>query len=349
MTEKAVARPPRKSAYFVLAIIVALLIGGWSAYWAFARGAVYDVIRNAQMVADARGGSIQCGNQSLGGYPFRFELLCSPFRMEQDGQWYFVERLQVVALAYNPTHVIIDAQSPAEINLQDEGRGPAYAAEWKTAQASVKAEGGRPAIVGAAFKDPTLTFADGSQVLQLDAVEAEAHVRRIGDEGKALDVAFLVNGLTSKQASGHLPIDLELVMQLPDGGKVLDGKVSDLSDLMVNEELRVSVSTLNIGSGEFKVNTRGDLVIDEDGRLNGTLPLVITGIHQLQEVLAPLFPQGSKTLESLQKTALAIGRGSAVDGVPTLNLPVTLENGRARIAFFDLGPVPRFKVKKSGS
>ncbi|MGG9999392.1 DUF2125 domain-containing protein [Pseudovibrio ascidiaceicola] len=347
MTEPKVSRPPRKSAYFVLAILVALIIGGWSAYWAVGRGIVSDVIRNGVKVAEADGGSLECGDQQLGGYPFRFELTCTPFRMDKNGEWYFINELRGVALAYNPTHVIFEATGPAEMNFGQQG--PAYSAHWKTAQASVVAENSKPAKIDAVFKEPMLTYTIGEQSVELNAKLTEAHMRRVESNEDALDLAVQINGLTAGKVSDDVPLDISLVMQLPEGSKLLDGKVRNIADLMVDEELKVNVSSLQLKSGEFSVNTGGDLVIDRQGRLNGTLPLVITGIHQLEDVLRPLFPQGSKTLESLQKTAMSIGQGSAVNGVPTLKIPVTIENGRARIAFFDLGPVPQLIIKESGS
>ena len=347
MTEPKVSRPPRKSAYFVLAIFVLLLIGGWSGYWAVGRGIVSDIIRNGVNVAEAEGGSLECGDQTLGGYPFRFELSCTPFRMEKDGEWYFINELRGIALAYNPTHVIFDVSGPAEINLGEDG--PAYSANWSTAQASVVAENSKPAQVDAVFNDPTLTYTVGEQSLELDADLTEAHMRRVEGNEDALDVAFRINGLTSGNVSGDVPLDVSFVMQLPEGSRLLDGEVSHLVDLLVDEEIRVNISSLQLQSGEFSISTEGNLVIDRQGRLNGTLPLVITGIHQLEQVLRPLFPQDARTLEALQRTATSIGQGSAENGVPTLRIPVTLENGRARIAFFDLGPVPQIAIGESGS
>ncbi|SDR27184.1 DUF2125 domain-containing protein [Pseudovibrio sp. Tun.PSC04-5.I4] len=347
MTETKVARPPKKSAYFVLATLVVLIIGGWSVYWAVGRGVVSDVIRNGVKVAEAKGGSLECGNQELGGYPFRFELTCTPFRMDKDGEWYFFKELRGVALAYNPTHVIFEADGPAEANFGQQG--PAYSANWKTAQASVVAESNKPAQIDAVFKEPKLTYTIGDQSVEMTADLTEAHLRRVEGDDNALDFAVLVNGLSAGQISSAVPIDISLVMQLPEGAQLLDGKVRTIADLLVDEELKVNVSSLQLKSGEFSINTGGDLVFDRQGRLSGTLPLVITGIHQLEEALKPFFPPGSKTLQTLQKTALSIGRGSAVNGVPTLKIPVTIENGRARIAFFDLGPVPKLILKESGS
>ncbi len=343
MTEPKVARPPRKSAYFVLAILVALIIGGWSAYWAVGRGIVSDVIRNGVKVAEAKGGSLECGEQQLGGYPFRFELTCTPFRMNKDGEWYFINELRGVALAYKPTHVIFEASGPAEMNYGQQG--PAYSADWKTAQASVVAEDGKPAKIDGVIKEPKLAYTVGDQSVKLDAELTEVHIRRVEDNAEALDFAIVVKGLTAGAVTNEVPLDMDLVMQLPHGAKLLDGKVRKPADLMVDEELKIGLSNLHLKSGDFSIKTGGDLVIDEQGRLSGTLPLVVTGIHQLEQVLQPLFPQGSKTLESLQKTALAIGKGSAENGVPTLRIPVTLDKGRARIAFFDLGPVPRLIIK----
>ncbi|KZL20143.1 hypothetical protein PsAD2_01630 [Pseudovibrio axinellae] len=347
MTEPKVSRPPRKSAYFVLAILVALIIGGWSAYWAVGRGVVSDVIRNGVMVAEADGGSLECGDQTLGGYPFRFELTCTPFRMDKNGEWYFIKELRGIALAYNPNHLIFEAISPAEANFGQ--KGPAYSANWKTAQASVLAQDGKPGKIDAVFKEPKLAYTVGDQSVKLDANLTELHLRRLEGDKNALEAALLVQGLIAENATGAVPLDINLLVQLPAGAQLLDGKVSNIADLMVDEELKVNVSSAQLKSGEFSIQTGGDLVIDREGRLNGTLPLVITGIHQLEDALKPLFPHGSKTLEALQKTAMSIGKGSAENGVPTLRLPVTIENGRARIAFFDLGPVPKLILKENGS
>ncbi|WP_102868250.1 DUF2125 domain-containing protein [Pseudovibrio exalbescens] len=329
---------PSKKSYFILAGMVGLGIAAWSTYWNIGSGAISDTLKNAHRIAEVEGAAFNCTNETVGGYPFRFEVTCSPLRLERGAQSLFAQEMRGVALAYNPTHVILEADSPFEV-IAGQG-GPGYAATWDSARLSAHVGSGRISKADMVIENPALSVVALQTPLRLAAETAEMHLRESGEEAEGVDVAVLVKQFTSETMALEQPLDIELIVTAPEGASVLEGKLRDPRDLLVDGKLDLIVRTARVASGDFFVQTQGPVTVDDQGRLSGTLPLTVSGVDKLAEVLSPLFPDGSRLPQSLEKTAMSIGKSNMVNGQPTIQLPVTLENGRARIAFIDLGPVP---------
>ena len=63
--------------YISLLMLVAILFGGWSWLWSYAAGKA-EVTLDGWRAREAKAGRIYaCGSQTIGGYPFRFEVDCS--------------------------------------------------------------------------------------------------------------------------------------------------------------------------------------------------------------------------------------------------------------------------------
>ena len=108
--------PRRRSRFGLYAVPVAVLIAAvaWSAFWFFAASQV-GVQADAWRAQEAKAGRVyDCGNRSVAGYPFRFEVRCtdpSVMLVSQTAspQMAFVARLAeilVVAQIYDPKLVI---------------------------------------------------------------------------------------------------------------------------------------------------------------------------------------------------------------------------------------------------
>ncbi|MDD7909471.1 DUF2125 domain-containing protein [Pseudovibrio exalbescens] len=338
MSATASPKKPSKKSYIILGVMVVLGIAAWSTYWSIGRGMISDTLTNTQKVAAAEGDVFDCANKRVGGYPFRFEVTCSPLRIERDGQTVFAHEVRGVALAYQPMHMIFEADSPFEA-VAGPG-GPGYAATWDMARLSANLAERKIEKADMVIENPSLSVVALDTPLTMAARNAEVHIRANGEEGEALDAAILLQQLTSETMALDLPIDLELIVTAPKGGSALEGKVRSLQDLLVDGKVDLIVRSARLSSGTFYLQTEGPVTVDEQGRLSGTLPVTISGVDKLAAVLKPLFPEGSQLPQNLQATALSIGKSNMVDGQPTIQLPITLDRGRARIAFINLGRVP---------
>jgi hypothetical protein len=91
----------------------------------------------------------------------------------------------------------------------------------------------------------------------------------------------------------------------------------------------LKVETLQINKGNFRLTGKGDLSLDAERRLAGRIDLEVQGAEQLLQG-AGLMPRGA--LGGLLGGVLG-GNGRSA------RLPLVLENGRAQIGPFPLGPL----------
>ncbi|WP_310621996.1 DUF2125 domain-containing protein [Flexibacterium corallicola] len=339
MPQKKSPRSASITIYILVFSFLAVIIGAWSTYWYVGRGVISDLLRNTEEVVTAEGGELTCGDRSIGGYPYRFELSCSPLQMEDGKSSVDVEDFQIISMAYNPRHLIVEAGTPTKLSTTYNGL--AYNGTWADLRGSsrLKSEGGLSRM-DLVVQQPQLQIGSTENSLRFDAQLLEAHVKQENDSAAGVDIALLVDQLASSSFSTQLPLDIEGIVQVPQGEGILKGKVKRVQDLLKDGKIELNLTHLKVSSGEISLETQGKLTVDSKGRLSGTIPLKIVGVHELARLVEPLFPVGSKVPQSLQNTAMSIGANTKENGKPTLKLPITFEKGRARIAFINLGKVP---------
>src|SRR5665647_1240074 len=67
----------RNRRYITLLVLFAALFGGWSWLWHYATGKAETAI-DGWREREAKSGRVYtCGSQTIGGYPFRFEVNCN--------------------------------------------------------------------------------------------------------------------------------------------------------------------------------------------------------------------------------------------------------------------------------
>ena len=146
------ASAPRRRSRFGLYLVPALVLIAaiaWSGFWWFAATQV-GVQADAWRAQEAKAGRVyHCGNRSVAGYPFRFEVRCtdpSVMLVSQTAspQMAFVARLAeilVVAQVYDPKLVIAEFKGPA--TLAERGAQPTLSINWSSGRSSVV---GLPAV-----------------------------------------------------------------------------------------------------------------------------------------------------------------------------------------------------------
>lgn len=331
------ARAPSRRGYVFLIASVLLVAGGWSAYWAAGRGIAADILRNAAKVAEARGGELGCAGESLGGYPFRFELSCHPLQVaDAAGTRVTLQALRTVALAYSPKHLILEADGPLEA-ISPIPRPVALSANWESARSSLRIGEGAVDRLDVVFASPQFMLTDAAiGRSELSAQSIELHARRVGTGSDGLDVALTAKGAAVPQRSAG--VDAELVLNLPRGGPLLAGG-QDLPAYLAGEE-SIRLTSLKLTSGASRLQGNGVLSLDEDGMLSGEVALTVAGSEQLAETLAPFFPAESQLPNALQGAVLGLGGRTTLDGEPARNVTVTIDGGRARVGLVPLGTLP---------
>ncbi|MEO0465382.1 MAG: DUF2125 domain-containing protein [Pseudomonadota bacterium] len=187
-----------------------LLIGLYSAYWAYAKNLLDQGIEGWIEVERAAGHTVEYSNKSLGGYPFRFELTLDDPVYEDDEiistRWEG-QQLQLVMQPWNWQHVI--ARSPGMNRIRTGGEdisllfGPKSAASLSWSGESVRR-------FSLAF-DEVAASANGEPVADLD--DFQFHIKPAPDDPAMLMLETRWQSLGVKQ-----PLPPEVADLGPDFG-----------------------------------------------------------------------------------------------------------------------------------
>ena len=116
----------RSLRYIVLLVLVAALFGGWSWFWSYASGKA-QVTLDGWRAREAKSGRVYaCGSETIGGYPFRFEVNCEQASASFQSSLPPVELkaggILVAAQVYDPTLLISEFHGP--LTVADPGQAP---------------------------------------------------------------------------------------------------------------------------------------------------------------------------------------------------------------------------------
>jgi hypothetical protein len=330
--------PPRsRRRFWILISLVVLVIALWSAYWTVARGMAVDILRNTYEVAETEGGALVCGSQRLGGYPFRFELECQPFEArDARGRAGTVSGLRVIALAYNPRHVIVEADGPANARFDGSLPFDRLSADWTSARASARLFDAGLRDADLFIEEPKISGISADAAVSLTASRAAVHARRNPGVAEDADFALRVAGLAIPALEGAAEISADLT--LAGGAAALAGRGDWISLLRQDEAVRVS--ELRASASGVNLRATGTLALDAKGRLAGTLPLTVSGADKLPALLAPFFPQGSSVPTSLAGAVIGFGAPATLDGAPAVTVPLRFEAGVARVGLIPIASLP---------
>lgn len=322
-------RPPSRRGYWLLGTLVVLIVAGWTAYWAIARGMAGDLLHNAVAVANAEGGALVCGDEALGGYPFQIRLDCAPLEArDAEGRALALGALRAIAMAYNPRHLILEAQAPARLTLPDALPGGTLALDWTNARASARVGDTALARADIALEGPSASLATG----RVEAAHMSVNLRRTPEAPENADLALRLDearvpGLTA-------PLQLFATATVADGAALFGGGGDMRATLSAPDAIRVT--QLRVDSEAVSLSAEGTLWLDGQGRLSGELPLTVTGVDALPALLAPFFPAGSNVPTALQGAIAGFGTPTTLDGAPAVTVPLTFRAGTARVGLIPI-------------
>lgn len=138
-----------------LLILVIAITGLWSGTWLFFAQQVDKQI--AGLAVPTPGApTITCGNKTITGWPFRFDVRCTQMTLVDSDVTIGVAEVRATALVYRPTHFLAFADSPAK--LTDAFFGTEQEARWSKMEASLRTNGWRLARFSLHAED--LVYAD---------------------------------------------------------------------------------------------------------------------------------------------------------------------------------------------
>ncbi len=270
-------------------IALALVVGGWSAYWFIARGVVTAGIDRWIAEEQARGVSVACIDRAVGGYPFRLEIRCARATFSRPaggGQTLSGELgpLVVIGQPHTPSHVIIQSDGPLTLSRTDGmgrdalggagGQPPragraAGALLYRHPQADARRDG--PGTAG----EPLGGEAGGASAPQPDAAAAE----------RAGDVFLQVTQLVSAELDGLLgdpnPSDLDLQVTASQFGLLTGGLTPAALEAWRQVAGKADLTRLALKKGVKRLEATGWFGIDEGKRLTGRIEPAALNIDQI--------------------------------------------------------------------
>lgn len=352
--------------YAIMVFLVLALIGGWTWFWTYAAGRAQEMVDGWRAREAASGREYSCGSQSVGGFPFRFELDCGDVTVLLRGGTPLeikAGRALAVTQVYDPTLLISEFTGP--LSVETPGSAPFIIANWKLAQSSVRGTPRAPERASLVFDGPVIDRVDGGgrQVL-LRAARLELHGRIV--EGTVTNNPVIETVLRVSQASVPL---IHPAAALPADGEIrvtLRG-LKDFAPMPWPARLRaLQAADGRIEIGEFRVKQgetlavgSGTLSLTAQGRLQGALRVTIAGLEPfLKAIGAEQMVQRSTNMDKLagtlnriapglgdvaRKQASAnvaagitmLGEQTTLEGRQAVTLPLRIDNG----AVF-LGPIP---------
>jgi len=309
-------------------LIFAVLALAWSGGWYWLAGWADRRIPGWLAEAAESGIEVSCPKSDIVGFPFALRLDCGETAVAEretgtnaklggmsGGVSVFAPVTAQVALV-SPAHIESPLlEGPADISWEDAGMdmgigmsGPRNASFDATDVLAKFALGNSDPAVAAARTSGTLAPSDAG------GTEAEIAFT---------DLIFSADGANfppvSGSASGHVSLPPRAL---------LSGRAALQAPLSANNV------ELSLESGEARLEALGDVAIDAEGIVDGTITLRIAGADALSAFIAALPPERQQIGNAVAGAIFAFGQPVTLDGEEASELVVEIERGEARI-----GPV----------
>lgn len=308
-----------------LAVFVVVLFGGYSAGWFYLADRLVE--RAKTVIADANGDGVvvECDNPIARGFPFRLGVYCDrvAYANASEAVGLTAGNLRTAGQIYDPMRFVAELDGPATLATPRNG---SLKIDWEKLRASVRWARPLPERVSVEGGNLNASTATGAPLATIGAFEA--HMRPNGQDldlassfqGLALDPA-LVDGRAVPALSGQSDITIT-------GGVDLKGLQVD--DLRGRSGV-IRDASLNVGD-KSGVTVSGTFAIGDDGLVDADLKVTVRDPRGLSAALAEAFPEKRREIDNVSSALTFMGND------PTL--PLVIERGEARLAFFKLGDIP---------
>jgi hypothetical protein len=309
-------------------LILAVLALAWSGGWYWLAGWADRRIPGWLAEAAESGIEVSCAKSDIIGFPFALRIDCGETAVAEretgtnaklagvtGGVSVFAPATAQVALA-SPAHIESPLlEGPADIS-------------WEDAEMDMGMSMSGPRDVSFDATDVLANFVLGDSDPAVAAAGASGTLSPSDAGGTEATLAFRdlivsADGDTfppvSGSASGHVSLPPRALAS---------GRTALQTPLSANN---VEVT---LASGEARLQALGDVAIDAEGIVDGTVTLRIAGADALPAFIAALPPERQQIGNAIAGAIFAFGQPTTLDGEQASELVVEIERGEARI-----GPV----------
>jgi hypothetical protein len=336
----AARKPPNRWWLFgpYLALALAALV--WSGAWVWLRGQVAARLDQVASYGAVGGPSVAWSHRTIGGYPFRMEVVLDGVRASEPSGWgVTATQVRAESYAYDLKHWI--AYAPQGVVLSRPGAGQ-VAVTGQALRASLALEA--PGQTRVSLEGLKLAFAPRSGAKPfalLAAKHLDAHTRPAGPD----QVEFLLQLQGAKFAAdsligrvaGAAPVSSAWHGTLSKASALGGRDWPDMARAWAAAGGSIVVMGGDLDAGAVRLDiSGGTLAVGPDGRLNGALQL---GLARTAQSLAA-FGQAGALDPALARGAGEIAQARATVS-PTAKADLTFQAGVTTFGPLAIGPAPR--------
>lgn len=307
-----------------LAVVIVVVLVGYGIGWTYLADRLLGETQSTLAKLNRNGVEADCASADVRGFPFRMGLFCERVHYADSRQGISVEAgaFRSAAQIYDPARLVGEIDGPADLTLPDLGT---YRLDWENLQASTRLATGLPSRSSLAGRTVTVTR-DGAPLASY--AEGSAHMRTRDAD---LDIAGNVEALT-------LDPGLTDGRKVPPFGADLDVSVTDGVALVERgtRSLRGVAGTLTLAQIRTpdggSISLTGPYSIGQDGLIDARLTVAVARARSFESFLSELLPEYREQIGQALSAMSILGDGAS--------LPLTIEKGRAAIAFIRLGDLP---------
>lgn len=345
---------PRRSSrrIYLPTILFALIAIAWSGFWWYASTRLEAEWERFLTKQAELGRRIECGEQSIGGYPFRLEMHCGKAMVEsvRAGRPFSAALAEVNAVAqvYQPNKVLLQAKGPMTL-VDKADAGATLTADWKSAEASMAIWTSGPQNAAVVIEGLAGSVKRGDETVNLvEGGNVEVHIR-LAEGTNAAPGAYDLAANVDAKAIG--PLDNFLGASSPLKAEFL-GVITkiDLRPMPMPDRLMdwaaaggtLAITKAQVERGPSKVRATGTLGLETSGFPSGELTVALAGVPELAETLKRSGRVPDMVATTLTVGLPVLGKPTNIDGTAAVEVPLTIADGKIRAGAF----LPGFKLPR---
>lgn len=315
-----------KRIILLLALIV-ILVAGWSGAWLYAAGQISKQI--ALMATPAPGSpTVTCGNLSVTGFPFRFDVTCAQADISDGDIRIEVPEIKATALVYRPTHIIAFAEGP--LRYTDAFFGTDQRIRWDNAKGSLRMNGWLLERLSLHMENLEYIDALLGETLIASAPVLEMHLLNMPERHDA-DTRLASFAGFARTEGATMP-----GYQIADGRVTFEAEISNLPDdirlwsdpalprLWQQADGRLTLLRLATDDSETSLLLEGELGLSPIGEVEGNMTLTSNGLAERFGDLIPTELRGlvfgTPQADGGMKQIMTITRGAVIAGFAPLGV-----------------------------
>lgn len=315
-----------------IAIVVAIVTGGW-----FIGAHFYNLALDEGRGALAREGvTLTCVDESLSGFPARFEWRCSSLIFTAaNGAVISGGSFHTVAPVWNPLFTIAEWRGPFQTLTAD---GTDALIDSPLLRASIRANTSLELERFSAVLDPFAVTLQGAPQPIGSGQGAELHVRQPenGTSG-SLELAAILLGIESLFLGGVDSVDLSITGTADELAYVRARSLGGIVNDWINRSGRLAPMAVRVRLDDHAIDLTGNAFIATDRLIDFDGTIATNNVAALVELMGVDAGNGANAIVA---GAALFGRQTTIGEDQATELPIIVERGAVRIGPVSLGLLP---------